>query len=126
VLTEPFGRLLNKSEGIDAGSCGKAGARTEIFAIGSVFYSLLRGYEPYETEYWGDDHGVILSEKFQNNEFPHLARSVEDNIIQKCWHGEYRQVKDLLDEVKSKNMRTRRIGCERLIKSGAISRLGSS
>ncbi|THX44422.1 hypothetical protein D6D08_10506, partial [Aureobasidium pullulans] len=50
VLTEPFGRLLNKSEGIDAGSYGKVGARTEIFAIGSVFYSLLRGYEPYETE----------------------------------------------------------------------------
>ncbi|CAD0056144.1 unnamed protein product [Aureobasidium pullulans] len=35
---------------IDAGSYGKVGARTEIFAIGSVFYSLLRGYEPYETE----------------------------------------------------------------------------
>jgi serine/threonine protein kinase len=126
VLTEPFGRLLNKSEGIDAGSYGKAGARTEIFAIGSVFYSLLRGYEPYETEYWGDDHGVILSEKFQNKEFPHLAESVEDNIIRKCWHGEYGQVKDLLHEVKSKNMRTRRVGCEKLIKSGAISRLGSS
>jgi serine/threonine protein kinase len=126
VLTEPFGRLLNKSEGIDAGSYGKSGARTEMFAIGSVFYSLLRGYEPYETEYWGDDHGVILSEKFQNNEFPHLAGSVEDNIIRKCWHGAYRQVKDLLDEVKSKNMRTRRIGCAKLIKSGAISRLASS
>jgi hypothetical protein len=94
--------------------------------VKQALYSLLRGYEPYETENWGDDHGVILSEKFQNKEFPHLAESVEDNIIRKCWHGEYRQVKDLLHEVKSKNMRTRRIGCEKLIKSGAISRLGSS
>ena len=28
--------------------CPKYGARTELFAIGSILYFMLRGYEPYE------------------------------------------------------------------------------
>lgn len=123
VLTEPFGRRLNKSEGRDAGTYGKAGARTETFAIGSIFYSLLRGYEPYETENWGHDHGVVLIEKFQNKEFPRLDDSADDDMIRKCWHGGYERVRDLLDEVNSNKRRIRRLECERLIQSGEISRL---
>lgn len=123
VLTEPFGRLLNRSEGEGAGTYGKAGARTEIFAIGSVFYSLLRGYEPYEMDWWGDDHFVSLNDKLQRKSFPPLSESIEDNIIRKCWHGEYHQVKDLLNEVREKNKSTRKIECEKLIESGGISRL---
>lgn len=41
--TEPFDRLLGEEVGRDCGSYGKAGPRTETFAIGSVFYSLTRG-----------------------------------------------------------------------------------
>lgn len=123
VLNEPFGRLLNRLEGEGAGTYGKAGARTEIFAIGSVFYSLLRGYEPYEMDWWGDDHFVSLTEKLQRKEFPPLSESIEDEIIRKCWHGEYHRVKDLLDEVRRKNKSTRKIECEKLIESGGISRL---
>lgn len=58
VLTEPFGRLLKKDEGPNAGTYGKAGVRTDTFAIGSVYYTLLRGHEPYEKESWGRDHFV--------------------------------------------------------------------
>jgi hypothetical protein len=65
VVTEPFGWLLNKKEGKGAGTYGKACARTETFAIGSVYYTLLRGHEPYETEPWGRDRFVILSENFR-------------------------------------------------------------
>jgi serine/threonine protein kinase len=43
VLTGPFGRLLNKEDSGGAGTYGKAGARTETFAIGSVYYTLLVG-----------------------------------------------------------------------------------
>jgi hypothetical protein len=39
VLTEPFGRLLDQKDGVGAGTYGKAGARTETFAIGSVYYT---------------------------------------------------------------------------------------
>ena len=49
VFTEPYGRLLKKDAGAEAGTYGKAGAWVETFAIGSVYYTLLRGHEPYET-----------------------------------------------------------------------------
>lgn len=65
VLTEPLGRLLGKKDGEGAGSYGIAGARTETFAIGSIYYTLTRSYEPYETESWGKEHGVVLIDKFQ-------------------------------------------------------------
>ena len=63
VLSEPFGRLLAKTDGADAGTYGQAGARTETFGIGSIYYTLLRGHEPYETELWGRNYFVIVNEK---------------------------------------------------------------
>ena len=50
VLTESFGRLLNQKDGVDADTYNKSDVRTEIFAIGSVYYILLRGHESYKTE----------------------------------------------------------------------------
>jgi hypothetical protein len=50
VITEPYRRLLNEEDGGGAGTYGKVGAWTETFAIGSVYYTLLRGHEPYKTE----------------------------------------------------------------------------
>jgi len=103
VLTEPFGRLLDQEDGVGAGTYGKSGARTETFAIGSVYYTLLRGHEPYETESWGTDHFVILGEKFQKKEFPLLTNSAGDTIIRKCWNGEYQLISELLAEVAGSN-----------------------
>lgn len=135
VLTEPFGRLLNEQDGEGSGTYGKAGARTETFAIGSVYYTLLRGHEPYETEYWGRDRFVILCEKFQNKEFPSLTDAAGDAIIRKCWSGEYQRVKELLaeftddveqDESTDKDqkwLKTRQIECEKLIQSGLVDTL---
>ncbi len=103
VLTEPFGRLLDQEDGVGAGTYGKVGARTEIFAIGSVYYTLLRGHQPYETESWGRDHFVILGKKFQKKEFPLLTDSAGDTIIRKCWNGEYQLISELLAEVAGSN-----------------------
>ena len=103
ALSEPFGRLLDKEDGEGAGTYGKAGARTETFAIGSVYYTLLRGHEPYETESWGINHFVILGEKFQKKEFPLLTDSAEDMIIHKCWNGEYEMISELLAEIAGTN-----------------------
>ncbi|OAG44809.1 hypothetical protein AYO21_00770 [Fonsecaea monophora] len=75
VLTEPFGRLLSKDDDGDPGTYGLAGARTETFALGSTYYTLLRGHEP---------------------EFPPLTNSASDAIVRKCWSGEYHSVTNLL------------------------------
>ena len=98
VMTEPFGRLLGKEDGEGADGYGSAGARTETFSIGSVYYTLTRGYEPYKTEFWGQEHYIVLSEKLQKKEVPSLTDSAIDVIISKCWNGEYHSVKDLLAE----------------------------
>lgn len=113
VLTEPFGRLLAEGEGAGAGTYGKAGARTEIFSIGSVYYTLLRGHEPYETESWGKEHFVILSEKFQKKEFPLLTDSVGDTIVRKCWNGKYESVSELMMEVAGSNRQYRTVSEDR-------------
>ncbi|KAF7502029.1 hypothetical protein GJ744_009008 [Endocarpon pusillum] len=136
VLTEPYGRLLNAEEdGEGAGTYGTAGARTETFAIGSVYYTLLRGHEPYETESWGRNHFVTLSEKFQNKEFPPLTDSARDAIIRKCWNGEYRLVRELSAEFNddpghdepvgedAKWLETRQVECKRFIQSGLLDTL---
>jgi atypical protein kinase C zeta type len=135
VLTEPFGRLLGQGDCGCAGSYGKAGVRTETFAIGSVYYTLLRGHEPYETEFWGGEYFVTLSEKFQNKEFPLLTKSTDDAIIRKCWNGDYRSVRELLAEfpddaghvgppVEDREwMKARQLECQEFINSGIVDSL---
>lgn len=135
VLAEPFGRLLGKEDGGGAGTYGKAGARTETFAIGSVYYTLLRGHEPYETEPWGRDRFVTLSEKFQSKEFPPLSDSAGDAIIRKCWDGEDQLVQDLLaefpgdagqDEPAGKDqewLEIRQMECTEFIQNGSVDAL---
>ncbi|KAL2759757.1 hypothetical protein ACRALDRAFT_1060247, partial [Sodiomyces alcalophilus JCM 7366] len=56
--TEPFARILDEEGGLDRGTYGKAGCRTEQFAVGSVFYSLTCGYDPFEDQWWGRHHGL--------------------------------------------------------------------
>ena len=135
VLTEPFGRLLDREDGGGVGTYGKAGARTETFAIGSVYYTLIRGHEPYEVESWGRNHFVILSEKFQKKEYPPLTNSAEDTIIRKCWNGEYRHVSELLAEFTRNTAQNeaageeqewfniRQMECEAFIQSGTVDTL---
>jgi hypothetical protein len=50
VLTKSYKRLLDAEDDGGAGTYGTADAQTETFAIGSVYYTLLRGHKPYETE----------------------------------------------------------------------------
>ena len=135
VLIEPFGRLLNEEEFGDLGIYGKAGARTETFVIGSIYYTLLRGHELYETESWSKNHYVVLGEKFQRKEFSSLTDFAEDAIIRRCWSGEYQQVKEVLAEFtddaeqdepinKDKNcLNIRQMECKEFIQCGLMDTL---
>ena len=137
VAGSPFARLLNKEDGPDAGSYGKSGARTETFAIGSIFYTLLRGHEPYETESWGSEHGPILIKKFQRREFPLLTNSTEDAIIHKCWNEKYHSVSHLLADVAGSDkqdepgsedqewLKLRQLECKEFIQSGLVDSLNA-
>jgi serine/threonine protein kinase len=136
VLTELYWRLLDAENDGDVSTYGTAGARTEPFAIGPVYYTLLRGHEPYETESWDRDHFVTLGEKFQNKEFPSLTNSAADAIIRKCWHGKYQLVGELMAESDDAGQdepvgedpewrETRQIECKKFIQSGLVDTLNS-
>ena len=67
VASESFARLLGKEDEYGNRTYGKAGARTETFAVGSIFYTLLCGYESYETEYWGKITALSFPKSYETN-----------------------------------------------------------
>lgn len=98
-------------------------------------YTLFCGHEPYETDHWGKDHGVILQE-FQNKEFPPLSNSAEDQIIRRCWNGEYSSVRQLWGKLRDQPeqemvpfhgpewLTARQRECEQIIKDGTLNAMG--
>ena len=131
----PYARLLGPEAGSLKGSYGLYGAQTEQFAIGSIAYLMTRGYEPYENENFGSDHGPVVVERFQFRRFPALGAGDLDKIIWRCWWGEYARVQDLAKETKllmgvrelpratvldSEYCLARRNKCQRLVDQGLL------
>ncbi|KPM36132.1 hypothetical protein AK830_g10439 [Neonectria ditissima] len=111
--TEPFARLLGDEGGIDRGTYGEAGCRTEQFAIGSVFYSLTRGYDPFEDEWWGPDHGPIRMQKLQKMEFPLIGHLEYDDLIWNCWHNRYKSITELSGDIIALDRDPWKVTCDR-------------
>ncbi|KAL9103188.1 MAG: hypothetical protein Q9163_001754 [Psora crenata] len=133
----PYARVLGPEAGSQKGSYGVYSARTEQFAIGSIAYLVTRGYEPYENESFGPDHGPVVVERFQLRQFPALRDGNIDKIIRRCWWGEYVRVKELAQEAKlligarelprataldSRYCLARRNDCQRLVDQGLLRR----
>ena len=95
----PYARMFGDGDAGPWGTWGEIGARTESFAMGSVFYYMTRGYEPYDDEYFGKGNGMVMVDRLQEKKFPRLNDDATDTIIHKCWHGEYESIKDLKLEV---------------------------
>lgn len=101
VCSPPYARDLGPEAGVDEGSPGKLGARTEQFALGSLFYLINYGFEVYGDQSFGDDptgrdHYVVVGDLFQRLEFPELNKDPAiDAIITKCWHGGYASISEL-------------------------------
>lgn len=97
----PYGRLLNKDE-VHYGRPGTSGflsSRTELFALGSLYYLINYGFEVYGDRSLTEDpneHGPKLVELLQNKEYPKLdSDPLIDDIISKCWHNDYATVAEL-------------------------------
>ncbi|RAQ62930.1 hypothetical protein COH20_011393 [Aspergillus flavus] len=102
----PYGRILNNSEP-DEGQCGTSGflgPRTEQFALGSLFYLINYGVEVYGDQCLTADpkeHGPKVVELLQNMHFPRLnSDPLIDEIINKCWHNEYKTIAHLASNTK--------------------------
>ncbi len=131
----PYARVLGVEGGQDRGSFGDYGPRTEQFALGGIFYYMTRGYEPYDNEWFGHDHGPKIVELLQEMKFPETGDDEIDTIIRKCWHGEYASIQALkLDVIRltsnndagitsimeKEEYEARRQECEQLVKEGIL------
>lgn len=95
----PYARAQGPEAGEDEGTFGLMGPRTEQFAIGSVFYYLTRGHEPYEDSSVSGPERVDL---LQRKQFPSTdPNDMRDAVIRRCWHGDYSSIQQLLIEVES-------------------------
>lgn len=75
-----------------------ADQKTDIFALGSTIYHIMEGHEPYPDLDDFDDE--LISERFQSGQFPELAFSQMTTVVHKCWGGEYRVVREVVQDVE--------------------------
>ncbi|PMD65747.1 uncharacterized protein K444DRAFT_607121 [Hyaloscypha bicolor E] len=61
---------------------------------------MIRGYEPYDNEWFGERHGPVIVDLLQKMMFPKTDDNQVDNIIRSCWHGEYDSIQRLSATVK--------------------------
>ena len=67
---------------------GHADWRTEIFALGSAFYYIMEGHEPYPDLDPDNDEEHIV-ERFTSGQFPAIGCSSMNRVIHKCWAGRF-------------------------------------
>ena len=134
-LQSAYSELLLQEGEPDHWIWGDYTPQAERFGLGSIFYLLTRGYEPYENEWFGRDHGPITIELLQAKKFPALDRGDIDAIIRKCWNGEYSSMEalklDTLQLAQDEPLPTPRVmdkreyeatrkECEQLVKDGIL------
>lgn len=73
----PYARVVN--HGPNKGGFGQCGARTEQFAIGSILYFMLYGYDPYEDTCLDGDE---IINRFQDMRFPELGEDTLESAEQ--------------------------------------------
>lgn len=95
----PYARVQGTEAGEDRGTFGLLGPRTEQFAMGSVFYYMTRGHEPYEDKQLS---GPEIVDLLQSMQFPVTnPNDTKDSIISRCWHGDFASVQQLATEIGS-------------------------
>ncbi|KAH8588752.1 hypothetical protein B0O99DRAFT_664869 [Bisporella sp. PMI_857] len=96
----PYARVLGDEGGEQRGSFGYLGPRAEQFTIGSVFYYMIRGYEPCNNEWFGERHGLVIVDLLQKMMLPKTDDNKVDTIMRSYWHGEYDSIQRLSATVK--------------------------
>jgi serine/threonine protein kinase len=80
---------------------------TDIFSLGSIFYTILTGYWPYRegpppvTVKDKNTYETRVNELFTAGKFPDVSKLSGGNIIKRCWDHQYKTAKDVLEAIKS-------------------------
>ena len=79
---------------------------TDIFSLGSIFYTILTGHWPYkppgpfETAKDKYDYQRKVNTLFSQGKFPDTTRLMGGKVIMGCWTRGYRTVEDVLRSLK--------------------------
>ena len=73
--------------------------KTEIFALGSAFYYIMKGHEPYP-ELNSDHDEERIAERFTSGQFSEIECSSMNRVIHKCWAGKYDSVDAVLRDLR--------------------------
>ncbi|KAF2624872.1 kinase-like protein [Macroventuria anomochaeta] len=77
-----------------------ADARTDIFALGSTIYHIMKGHRPFPELHTIDNEAEFLR-RYQEGLFPPLAADLGGTIVWKCWEGRYNSADEVLRDVVS-------------------------
>ncbi|RJE21441.1 STYKc [Aspergillus sclerotialis] len=97
VGDEPYIRVHTRDGREGGGFLGKAGAEAEQFGLGSIFFYMTRGKELYADMTPYDRVQTLLARQFPDLE----SDNPIDNIISRCWNGEFARVADILREIEN-------------------------
>ncbi|KAJ5925839.1 hypothetical protein N7454_007349 [Penicillium verhagenii] len=76
----------------------------DIFSLGSIFYTIMTGHWPYKTPgpfrsvAEKSDYAEMVDELFASQKYPPIDCLPGGTVIQRCWTGQYRDVRALLHD----------------------------
>ncbi|KAL8939914.1 MAG: hypothetical protein Q9211_002518 [Gyalolechia sp. 1 TL-2023] len=74
--------------------------KTDIFALGSAFYYIMQGHEPFPDLDSSRNEDQIEA-RFIARQFPKLDSHLMNRVTHKCWAGEYESAEAILQDLGS-------------------------
>ena len=79
-----------------------ADRKTDIFALGSAFYYIMLGHEPFpDLDSHLDEEEIVA--RFESHQFPEMDSPLMKHVTHKCWAGEYDSAEAVLQDLKSED-----------------------
>lgn len=73
---------------------------TDIFALGSAFYYITQGHEPFpDLDSFRDEEQIVA--RFASHQFPQTRPQIMNRVIHKCWAGQYGSAEAVLQDLSS-------------------------
>jgi hypothetical protein len=76
-----------------------ADEKTDIFALGTAFYQIIEGDEPFpELDSFTQEQDI--EERFISGQFPAVRHARMTVVIHKCWRGDYNSAHEVVSDLE--------------------------
>jgi serine/threonine protein kinase len=109
-LFYPDGKIClngDSAEGVKSlmpwSDANNANQKTDIFALGSAIYFLLKGHLPFpDLDSWKDKLEIVS--RFKTKHFPALHDVQGSDVVKKCWTREYESADEVVHDLEKITM----------------------